>query len=93
VPTLRWLPEALDDLQRLHAFLAKMSPAAAGRAAAAILDGADWLETHPHLGRPLQDGRREHFISFGVSSYVLRYRVDTGGNPVVVRVWRSREDR
>ncbi len=93
MPSLRWLPGALADLQRLHAFLAEVSPDAARRAAGTILEGADRLQEQPRLGRPLEDGRREWFIPFGVGAYVLRYRLDEEGNPVVIRVWHRREDR
>lgn len=93
MPALKWLPEAVEDLERLHRFLADRSGAAAQRAAAAILEGADHLIQHPELGRPLTGGRREQVIRFGVGSYVLRYRVEDEGSVVVVRVWHSREDR
>jgi plasmid stabilization system protein ParE len=93
VPTLRWLSEALSDMVRLHRFLHEASPDAARRAAATILAGADQLQEHPHIGRPMEDGRREWFIPFGVGAYVLRYRLDTDETPVVIRVWHSREDR
>ena len=93
MPRLIWLLPALDDLERLHAFLRGVSPDAARRASAAILEGADKLQEHPRMGRPLDDGRREWFIPFGVGAYVLRYRLDDEGNPVVIRVWHSREER
>ena len=86
VPTLKWLPEALADLERLHRFLAEVSPQAARRAAATILGGADRLEEHSDLGRPMEDERREWIVRFGLDAYVLRYRVDPDGCPVVVRV-------
>ena len=92
MPTLKWLREALEDLERLHNFLASESPDAAMRAAAAILDGAMKLEDHPQIGRSLGDGRREWFVPVGVGAYVLRYRVDPEGYVVVIRVWHSRED-
>lgn len=93
MPELRWLPEALRDLQELHDFLAGVSPDAARRAAAAILAGADRLAQHPNIGRPLDDQRREHLIPFAAGAYVLRYRLDRDGSPIVIRVWHSREAR
>ncbi len=93
MPTLKWLPEALADVERLHRFLADVSPDAARRAAAAILGGADELEVHPQLGKPLDDERREWLVPFGVGAYVLRSRLDADGDPIVIRVWRSREQR
>lgn len=90
---LTWLPQALEDLERLHRFLVELSPDAAARAARAILAGAEALIEHPYQGRPLDGGRREWFIPYGVGAYVLRYRIDPGGTVVVIRVWHSREDR
>ena len=71
---VKWLPEALDDLERLFAFLREKNPAAAARAAQTILDGADLLLTSPRLGRPMPDRtqRRELFLPFASSAYVLR---------------------
>ena len=95
MPTLKWLPEALADVERLHRFLAQVSPSAAQRAAGTILDAANRHAVHPEIGKPLEDGRREWFAPFGAGAYVLpvlRYRIDTQGCPVVIRVWHSRED-
>jgi len=41
----------------------------------------------------MDDERRERFATFGVGAYVLRYRIDPDGCPVVIRVWHSRERR
>ena len=90
---MKWLPEALEDFEILHRFLVDLSPDAARRAAAAILEGADQLDDHPELGKPLEGDSREWFVPFGVGAYVLRYRLDENGQPVVIRVWHSREDR
>ena len=95
MPALKWLPEAVDDLERLLAFLRERSPEAVARAARAILEGADFLLTSPRLGRSLPDrtGRRELFIPFGSGAYVLRYILEDDDTPVIIRVWHSRELR
>lgn len=93
MPALKWLPEALRDLERLHRFLAGKSPAAARRAATAILEGAALLGEHPEAGRRLDDARREWFVPFAAGAYVLRSRLDPEGDPVVIRGWHSRDDR
>ena len=93
MPPLKWLPEALADLERLHEFLAAISEDSARKSAATILVGAEELSDHPRVGKPMGDGRREWFIRFGAGAYVLRYRIDAEGCPVVIRVWHSREDR
>ena len=55
MPAIKWLPEAIADIARLHEFLLSKNPNAAARAAAAILDGADFLGANPLVGRPMRD--------------------------------------
>jgi len=94
VSAVRWLPEALRDIERLYEFLDGKSPEAAANAARTILEGALLLKDSPRIGRPMPDetGRRELFMAFGAGAYVLRY-MHVGNNVVIVRVWHSREDR
>ena len=47
-----WLPEALDDVERLHDFLIRKDPAAVARAVRAILIGAGRLQELPNLAAP-----------------------------------------
>jgi plasmid stabilization system protein ParE len=95
MPALRWLPAALDDLERPIDFLNEKSPTAANRVAAAILEGADLLLTEPRIGRPLPDstGRRELIIPFAAGAYVLHYMLEGRKTIVILRVWHSREER
>ena len=95
MPQVRWLPEALADVERLYAFLHEKSPDAAARAARVILDGADLLQSIPEIGRPMNDetGRRELVISFGAGAFVLRYMWDKHDTVVIIRVWHSKENR
>lgn len=90
-----WLPEALQDIQRLHAFLADKNPAAAHNAVLCIQAAGRQLENFPEIGRPMRDGsqRREVFAAFGAGAYVLRYRLNAQGQAVVIRVWHTREWR
>jgi len=91
---LVWLPEARIDIERLYGFLLEETPLAAERAVRVIRRGGDLLLEHPSAGRPMDDetARRELFIPFGASAYVLRYRIH-GETIVVLRVWHSREVR
>jgi plasmid stabilization system protein ParE len=91
---LLWLPEALDDLERLFEFLVERDPDAAGRALRVIESAADHLGDFPELGRPMGDDteRRELVIPFGAGAYVLRYRLHHD-SVVIVRVWHGRETR
>jgi plasmid stabilization system protein ParE len=93
--TIKWLPEAEDDLKRLVEFLQEKNPKAAARAARTILDGANLLLTSPRLGRTMPDKtqRRELIIPFASGAYILRYMLDPDETPVIIRAWHNREQR
>lgn len=95
MPTVKWLPEALTDINRLYSFLKDKDADAAANAARCILEGATLLKSSPRIGRPMPDetGRRELFVAFGAGAYVLRYMLEDKNTPVVIRVWHSRENR
>ncbi len=92
---MKWLPEALDDLERLYAFLNSKNPQAARSSAKVILDGAEMIQTSPRIGHLMRNDtqRRELFITFGSGGYVLRYILEDENTPVIIRVWHSRENR
>jgi toxin ParE1/3/4 len=94
MPDVIWLPEAIEDLERLRAFLMDKHPEAARQAAQVILKGANRLSGFPEIGPPMDDGtgRRELFEAFGRGGYVLRYRIDDG-RVVIMRVWHAKEQR
>ncbi len=91
---LKWLPEALDDLKRLHAFIEPHSSDAASRAINTLIEAAESLQEYPEKGKPweLEIGFRELPVKFGARGYVIRYRLFEG-QVVIVRVWHSLEDR
>jgi plasmid stabilization system protein ParE len=88
-------PAALADIERLHAFLVPKSPAAAGRAATALIDAVQSLAVLPERGRPSgTPNMRELIVPFGRSAYVLRYSHSAQADEVVVhRIWHGREER
>lgn len=78
MPQVIYAPSAIRDLQRLREFLRPKNPAAAKRAAEAILKALQALEDQPHIGRSIEDMSeefREWTIDFGDSGYVARYRI------------------
>lgn len=91
---LGWLPEALDDLKRLQAFIEPHSPAAAIRAINTLIEAAKTLQQFPEKGRPWDtvDGFRELPVRFGAKGYVIRYRLHEQ-RVIIVRVWHALEDR
>jgi len=93
---VKWLPEAVTDLHRLHSFLREHDQEAANNAAGRIFEGVKLLKANPRLGRPMSSDdaeRRELFMSFGAGSYVIRYRFENNDSVVIIRVWHSKENR
>lgn len=96
MPKVIWLPEALQDAQRLRLFLEDKNPNAAARLARVFQKGANLLADYPEVGRPMNDDtdRRELFLPFGVGGYVLRYIIDKDKQTAaIIRVWHNREKR
>ncbi len=91
---VRFLGQAYDDLDRLHAFLHPRNAEAARRAIELIYDSALSLRGTPNKGRPLRAQLRELIVPFGKGAYVIRYRVYEEEQIIrVVRIWHSRERR
>lgn len=89
-----WLPDARDDLERLHAFIRPHSRTAAQRAITAVIDAVEQLCEFPEMGRPFDYDLdyREWPVRFGAKNYVIRYRLLEAAI-VIVRVWHGLEDR
>ena len=92
--SVEWLPDALEDLKRLYAFIEPYSPGAAVRAVDTIIDAADSLYEFPEKGRPWdgETGDRELPVRFGARGYVIRYRY-IASRVIIVRVWHALEYR
>lgn len=92
MPQVRLSPGALRDLERLREFLRPKNPAAAKRAAAAVIKTVRILGQHPQAGRPDEDDPefRELIIEFGDSGYVARYHY--GGDVVTVTAIRHQKE-
>ena len=85
MPSLKWTPQALADVQRLHQFLQDKNPDAAIRAVRAIRGGVRILASQPRIGHPADDMDpefREWLIPFGQGGYLVLYRVD--GDAVIL---------
>ncbi|MBD3895593.1 type II toxin-antitoxin system RelE/ParE family toxin [Halomonas sp. ML-15] len=93
MPQVIFTPAAVRDLERLREFLRPKNPAAAERAAKAIIQGVHELGKFPHIGRPtdgLSEEYRDWLIDFGESGYIARYRFD--GDTVVVLAIRHQKE-
>lgn len=90
--TIRWTPEAADDLARLHAFLARYNPAAAQRAVLALRNAVRQLPAHPRIGSPLAGFEPREVRRLIVGDYEMRYEV-AGEAIHILRFFHGREDR
>ena len=85
--------EALADLARVRAFIAREKPASAGRIAARLVECIDNLLTFPERGVAVAEAPDPEAIrDFFLDSQVVRYAIHAG-TVFVLRVWHGREDR
>lgn len=93
MPTVKFAPAALRDLERLREFLRPKNPAVAKRAALAIIKAIQVLGQYPKVGRPAEEmdiEYRELLIDFGDSGYVALYRHE--GDSVTVLALRHQKE-
>ena len=89
---VHYLPQALEDLERLRQFLADMDAVAADETIFLILDALDVLIDHPQVGRPVGDGMRELVVSRGRTGYLALYRYDEPEDRILVAAIRHQRE-
>jgi toxin ParE1/3/4 len=65
---------ALQDLDRLFEHIARENPVRARTQMLSVRGAFALLADHPHLGRTVEDGRRELVLSRGSDGYIALYR-------------------
>lgn len=90
--TLRWTPESVQDLARLHRFLAEVNPRAALRAVTALRNAVAQLRVHPRLGSSLPRFEDRDVRRLVVGDYEVRYEI-AGDAIHILRFFHTREDR
>ena len=83
--------EAFADFERIVDFLLETSPKVAAQALDSIGGAIGILESHPFIGRRVDDHIRELVISRGATGYVALYPFDPSYD--VVRILRIRHQR
>ena len=89
---VRWTPEAVDDLARLHDFVAGHNPQAALRVVTALRNAVRQLVVHPRLGPPLAGFEKRDVRRLLIGDYEMRYEL-SGGAIHILRFFHSHEDR
>ena len=72
---VRWLSHAADDLERLHAYIAKDNPEAGASEVGEVVEAVKHLGDYPASGRP---GRVPGTRELVISRYIVAYRVKDG---------------
>ncbi len=87
---LQFTAKALEDLERLHEFVAKKNPAAADRIRDHLLTSFQTLLEQPMGGKPVKSLPVRQWVA---GDYVIRYLIENGQSLIIVRIWHGREDR
>jgi len=89
--SLRFSPEAVDDLARLRKFIEEKNPTAAQRIARDLLLGMEKLKVFPEIGLKVDRAFEPHRIrDLFIGSYTIRYLIGKG-EIVILRLWHSKE--
>jgi addiction module RelE/StbE family toxin len=87
---LRWLADALSDLEGIRLYIAQDNPAAARRVVSEIRRQVQVLREHPLMGRVgLLEGTRELVISR--LPYLVAYRIQDDQADILAVVHTSRK--
>lgn len=90
--TIKWSPEARDDVDRLADFIAAYDPILADEIEQELQQAPKKLLDFPRLGSRLAQFEPREIREFRVGNYLLRYEL-TGPDIVVLRFFHPREDR
>jgi plasmid stabilization system protein ParE len=93
--TVRFTPEAREDLIRLYAFMLEQDLKAAEAALEAIERGMAFLQEFPFSCRkaaPQTPFLRELLIPFGNSGYVALFEIENSQTVTILAVRHQRED-
>jgi plasmid stabilization system protein ParE len=89
---IAWTTSALNDLVRLHEFLAPVNPAAAARIVQTIIATTDRLPRFPRMGERLDRYDPREIRRIFAGDYEIRYEL-TPESITILRLWHGRERR
>ena len=83
--------DAINDLERLRAFIEPKNPRVARRVAAELLDGIENLAIFPDMGLPVQRAPNPKLIrDLFVGNYTIRNQRNEQ-SIIVLRIWHGKE--
>lgn len=89
---LQWSAKALDDVERLYDFLAKVNKSAAAQTVQALVAAPVRLVENPRIGESLDEFAPLEVRRILVGRYEIRYQFEND-TIYVLRLWHTREDR
>jgi len=89
---LHWSSKAIQDLDRLHDFLAEVNPPIAAKTVQGIVSTPKKLLEHPRLGNRLDEFSPREVRRLLIGNYELRYEL-RNDDIFVLRIWHTRENR
>lgn len=87
-----WTRQALFDLERLHGFLAPVSPRAAAKVYRKLKDATQLFAEHPQAGSPVHGYSNREIRRKVVGRYEIRYEV-LQDHIRILNLWHTFEDR
>jgi len=90
--SIRWTPEARDDVDRLADFVAAHDPVRADEIEQELSEAPKRLLQFPRRGPRLSEFDSREVREYRVGDYLLRYEL-AGTDIVVLRFFHAREDR
>lgn len=84
---IKWLDNALHDLQMLRQYIAHENPSAAKHVASCIINRVNLLSEQPGIGRPGRISGTRELVILG-TPYILPYRVKNN-TLEILRVFHS----
>ncbi len=72
---VKWLPKALDDIDRIAEYISKDSERYAEKLVRRIFERAELLESNPFLGRMVPEFRKKNLRELIIENYRLVYLV------------------
>ena len=90
--SVRWTPRALEDLQRIYAFMAPIDPSRAAGMVRALVGRTERLTQLPRIGQRLPEYAPREVRRLFIGDYELRYELEPS-TILVLRLWHTKEDR
>ncbi len=89
---IKYSPQSVSDLKRLHDFVAEKNPLSARKIAIEIQESVEKLKQFPNVGLPVSRAENpEKIRDLYVGKYTLRYQIDSRELIYVLRIWHNKE--